>query len=50
MRRGKEKGGKPYAMWTNYWTLVNSFSLMFNLLWEETNAKAVKMAKAPKAA
>ena len=50
MRRGKEKGGKPYAMWTNYWTLVNSFSLMFNLLWEETGDKAVKMAKAPKAA
>jgi len=50
MRRGKEKGGKPYAMWTNYWTLVNSFSLMFNLLWEETGDKAVKMAKVPKAA
>ncbi len=50
MRRGKEQGGKPYAMWTNYWTLVKSFSLLFNLLWEEKGDKAVKMAKAPKAA
>ena len=50
MRRGKEQSGKPYAMWTNYWTLVKSFSLMFNLLWEEKGDKAVKMAKAPKAA
>ena len=27
--------GKPYAMWTNYMTLVQSFRLLFDLLWAE---------------
>jgi len=27
--------GKPYAMWTNYTTLVQSFRLLFDLLWAE---------------
>ena len=27
--------GKPYAMWTNYMTLVRSFRLLFGLLWAE---------------
>jgi hypothetical protein len=29
--------GKPYAMWTNYMTLVQSFRLLFDLLWTEKN-------------
>jgi sugar-specific transcriptional regulator TrmB len=48
MRRGEEKDGKPYAMWTNYGTLVNSFSLLFNLLWTEPGGGAKKMAGALK--
>jgi sugar-specific transcriptional regulator TrmB len=47
MRRGGEKDGKPYAMWTNYWTLVNSYRLLFNLLWEEPGDGAMKMAGIP---
>jgi sugar-specific transcriptional regulator TrmB len=27
--------GKPYALWTNYLTLVQSFRLLFDLLWTE---------------
>jgi sugar-specific transcriptional regulator TrmB len=27
--------GKPYAMWTNYMTLVQSFRMLFDLLWTE---------------
>ncbi len=28
-----EADGKPYAMWTNYDTLVKSFNLLFSLIW-----------------
>jgi sugar-specific transcriptional regulator TrmB len=30
-----EADGKPYAMWTNYDTLVKSFSLLFSLIWRD---------------
>ena len=47
MRRGEEKGGKPYALWTNYWTLVNSFKLLFNLLWREPDEGVLNVAGIP---
>jgi sugar-specific transcriptional regulator TrmB len=47
MRRGGQKDGKPYAMWTNYWTLVNSYRLLFNLLWEGPDDGAMKVAGIP---
>ena len=35
MERGGEGEGKPFAMWTNYGTLVRSFKLLFTKIWEE---------------
>lgn len=49
MTRGDKKEGKPYAMWTNYWTLVNSFKLLFNLLWTGSRDETIKVASIPKA-
>jgi len=34
-------------MWTNYWTLVNSYRLLFNLLWKEPDEGALKIAGIP---
>ena len=48
MKRGDEKEKKPYAMWTNYWTLINSFSLLFNLLWMKQNKGTLKVTSIPK--
>jgi sugar-specific transcriptional regulator TrmB len=35
MKRGEADDGKPYAVWTNYMTIVQSFRLLFDLLWNE---------------
>jgi len=35
MTRGDADDGKPYAMWTNYSTLVQSFGLLFEMLWKQ---------------
>ncbi len=35
MERDDEEEGKPFAMWTNYGTLVNSFKLLFAMIWKE---------------
>lgn len=35
MEREQEGEGKPFAMWTNYCTLVKSFKLLFNMMWRE---------------
>jgi len=39
--------GKPYAMWTNYLTLVQSFRLLFNLLWAEKSVPHEDVTKLP---
>jgi sugar-specific transcriptional regulator TrmB len=39
MSREGDVSGKPYAMWTNYGTLVNAFKLLFRLLWEKPMTK-----------
>ncbi|UCH57341.1 MAG: hypothetical protein JSV18_08440 [Candidatus Bathyarchaeota archaeon] len=46
MNRGQDGEGKPYAMWTNYVTLVNSFKLLFDLLWKQPGDDALKMVEA----
>lgn len=33
MSHGEEIEGKPYAIWTNYMTMVKSQRMLFNLLW-----------------
>ena len=44
MERAQE--GKPFAMWTNYGTLVKSFKLLFNVIWKDPT-DTVLMAGAP---
>lgn len=39
--------GKPYAMWTNYLTLVQSFRLLFNLLWAEKSVPHEDVTELP---
>jgi sugar-specific transcriptional regulator TrmB len=46
MEREQEGEGKPFAMWTNYCTLVKSFKLLFNMMWNEPVDVAL-MAGAP---
>jgi predicted transcriptional regulator len=35
MKKGEERPNKPYAMWTNHSTLLQSYSLLFELLWDK---------------
>jgi hypothetical protein len=42
MNKGYDKNSKPFAMWTNYETLVNSYMLLFSLLWDIAGKKAIK--------
>ena len=35
MDRGDEGDGKPFAIWTNYTTLLKSFSLLFEMIWKD---------------
>jgi len=46
MEREQEGEGKPFAMWTNYSTLIKSFKLLFNMMWKEPIDVAL-MAGAP---
>ncbi len=46
MEREQEGEGKPFAMWTNYSTLVKAFKLLFNMMWSEPVDLAL-MAGAP---
>ncbi len=46
MEREQEGEGKPFAMWTNYSTLVKAFKLLFNMMWKEPVDLAL-MAGAP---
>lgn len=46
MEREQEGEGKPFAMWTNYNTLIKSFKLLFNMMWKEPIDVAL-MAGAP---
>lgn len=46
MEREQEGEGKPFAIWTNYCTLVKSFKLLFNMMWKEPVDVAL-MAGAP---
>ena len=39
--------GKPYAMWTNYMTLVQSFRLLFDLLWAEKSVPHEDVTELP---
>ena len=39
--------GKPYAMWTNYLTLVQSFRLLFDLLWAEKSVPHEDVTELP---
>ena len=39
--------GKPYAMWTNYLTLVQSFRLLFDLLWTEKSVPHEDITELP---
>jgi len=34
MERDEEGDGKPFAIWTNYTTLVSSFRMLFSLIWK----------------
>ena len=38
MERGRVEEDKPFAMWTNYKSLVKSFRLLFSLLWKKEAA------------
>jgi hypothetical protein len=46
MERKNAGEGKPFAMWTNYGTLVKSFKLLFEMIWREP-IDTVLMAGAP---
>ncbi|KON29563.1 hypothetical protein AC482_06180 [miscellaneous Crenarchaeota group-15 archaeon DG-45] len=47
MERGQGGGGKPFAMWTNYGSIVKSFRLLFTLLWKkELSASILQLAGA----
>ncbi|MCW4035639.1 MAG: hypothetical protein NWE75_00440 [Candidatus Bathyarchaeota archaeon] len=46
MERQQRGEGKPFAIWTNYGTLVNSYKLLFKLIWREP-ADIALMAGAP---
>jgi sugar-specific transcriptional regulator TrmB len=46
MERKNDGEGKPFAMWTNYGTLVKSFKLLFEMIWREP-IDTVLMAGAP---
>jgi sugar-specific transcriptional regulator TrmB len=45
MNQGDPDDGKPYAMWTNYMTLVRSFRLLFDLLWSEKSVLTKKQTE-----
>jgi sugar-specific transcriptional regulator TrmB len=47
LMRREGDDGKPYAMWTNYETLVQSFKLLFNLLWTEKSAPQKDVTELP---
>jgi len=38
MERGRVEEDKPFAMWTNYKSIVKSFRLLFSLLWKKEAA------------
>ena len=46
MERDQGGEGKPFAMWTNYGTLLKSFQLLFTKIWREP-IDATLMAGAP---
>ncbi len=46
MEREEGADGKPFAIWTNYNTLVKSYSLLFEMIWKEPQDISV-MADAP---
>lgn len=46
MKGGREGGGKPFAMWTNYRSIVRAFRLLFTLLWKEPATPILQLAVA----
>ena len=46
MEREEEGDGKPFAIWTNYSTLLKSYALLFEMIWKEPNEIPV-VADAP---
>ena len=51
MERERDGGNKPFAMWTNYGSIVKAFRLLFTLLWKkEPAAPILQLAGAASAA
>ncbi|UCD45043.1 MAG: hypothetical protein JSV27_00595 [Candidatus Bathyarchaeota archaeon] len=46
MERDDGGDGKPFAIWTNYRTLVNSFRMLFALVWKDPS-EAIAMSEVP---
>jgi hypothetical protein len=39
MEKEEESQDKPFAMWTNYRTLLQSYGMLFDLMWREPSQK-----------
>lgn len=51
MERTQHGGAKPFAMWTNYGSIVKSFRLLFTLLWKkEPTTPILQLVRAEPAA
>jgi len=48
MERDDGGGGKPFAIWTNYKTLVSSFRMLFTLVWKNPS-DTIAMSEVPPA-
>jgi len=46
MEHGRGGNCKPFAMWTNYFSIIKSFRLLFTLLWEEPAPPTLQTAGA----
>jgi sugar-specific transcriptional regulator TrmB len=42
MEKDEESQEKPFAMWTNYRTLLQSYGMLFDLMWREPSQKTKK--------